>query len=430
MTTTKFKSDPFREAKALKMKLKMLMMGESGTGKTWTALELATRLAKLENGKVAFLDSEGGNAQVYAPYFEFHHMVLSKTSPQDYIQAIYAAVQFGYKVVVVDSFSHAWNGPGGVLEIVDKAKKGWMVGKPEHQKLIRAIQLADIHIIGTVRVKNSYEKVNDQIDWKTAKVDARQDGEFEYEFAITGLLDRDHNLTLRTSKCFGLKAGHSVNSGEGYDAMVSQLHGWLNAGDEPPFWLETEQGRDFLTSKLKLLGTTKEDYPEMLRRLGVKGFSETTLPMHEYFDLLDSIFSEIKSRSNVTEVDFAPNDPDDPDDYPEYVDPTITDDSNDSPHEIQETTIKAVVTQKDRDGKTIYHLFNGCRVPVGTLDDLFFGVDDMVFANEIKEPGTYPLDKDDELIVMYTTGKSDADRTAIRILRKANKKTIELGETA
>ena len=54
----------------------------------------------------------------------------------------------------------------------------------------------------------------------------------------------------------------------------------------------------------------------------------------------------------------------------------------------------------------------------------------MVFANEIKEPGTYPLDKDDELIVMYTTGKSDADRTAIKILRKANETFIELGETA
>lgn len=232
-----FNSNPFTQATALNMKLKLLIMGESGTGKTYTALELASRLAEIEGGKVALIDTEGseGKARIYAPHFDFDHMTLSGFSPQHYIEAIQAAKNFGYSVLVVDSFSHAWSGQGGVLEIADK--RGWKDAKPAHHELVRAVLGADIHIIGTVRTKNSFERKNGKINWDSASIDARQEGEFEYEFDVSGILDRAHNLTVRKSRCLGLPAGTEINP-LNYESSVGILYNWLNAGDKAAHWTD------------------------------------------------------------------------------------------------------------------------------------------------------------------------------------------------
>lgn len=244
MNNTNLKNqNPFKKAKALKLKVKTLVMGESGTGKTMRALQLATALAKLEGGRVAFIDSENGKALFYAPYFDFDHMALANNSPQAYIDAMRQAEKHGYSVIVVDSFTHAWSGDGGVLDIVDKNKKGWAVGKPEHHKMVAAIHKAHCHIIGTVRLKNSFDKdPNGKIDWNSAQVDARQEGEFEYEFDLSLVLDRNHTATVRMSKCFDVKAGASYEK-DGHPALAETLHNWANAGDEPPKWYEAPAAR-------------------------------------------------------------------------------------------------------------------------------------------------------------------------------------------
>lgn len=248
--------NPFKKAEAVKLPIKCLVMGESGTGKTYTALQLATAIAKLEDGRVAFIDSEGGRAQFYAPYFDFDHKVVKDNSPKSYIDLIRAAEKYGYKAVVVDSFSHAWSGEGGVLEIVDKAKTGWAVGKPEHHKLVAAIHAARIHVFGTVRTKNSYEKSESgSVLWETAKVDARQEGEFEYEFDVSLVLDRYHAAAVRMSKCFTLKSGTVFEAGQ-HEPMIDTLYSWANAGTEPPKWFETPEAQIRLAqTKAKLLAS-------------------------------------------------------------------------------------------------------------------------------------------------------------------------------
>lgn len=236
-----YKQNPFTKAVAHKLKLKLLLMGESGTGKTWWSLSLATRLCDLEGGKIAFIDTEGadGKAQLYAPYFDFDHMVITDHSPESYINAIQAAVQYKYTVVIVDSFSQGWNGKGGILEITDKAKTGWAESKPRHHRMIEAIHDANIHIIGTVRTKNSYAKTDTgSIDWKNSSVEARQEPEFEYEWDMSAILDHEHCLTLRKSRCFDLPDGSEVRTDEEQTQFVFQLNTWLNAGDTPPHWTE------------------------------------------------------------------------------------------------------------------------------------------------------------------------------------------------
>ena len=110
------------------------------------------------------------------------------------------AEQHGYDIIIVDSLSHAWNGKGGVLEIVDEvlARKktsnsmvGWKEATPIHQNLIENIVSSGIHIIATMRSKQEYviekdSKGKTQIN-KKGLAPIQRDG-MEYEFDV---VDRD-----------------------------------------------------------------------------------------------------------------------------------------------------------------------------------------------------------------------------------------------
>src|SRR5437764_14538035 len=95
-----------RRAERKAKKLKAALVGVSGAGKTWTALELATGLAN--GGRVLVIDTERSSSTLYADHFEFDVMDLPDTNVQSYLGALDAAVREGYEVVVIDSLSHAW----------------------------------------------------------------------------------------------------------------------------------------------------------------------------------------------------------------------------------------------------------------------------------------------------------------------------------
>src|SRR5262249_23709234 len=129
------------------------------------SLQTATYLASRRNGGIALIDSEGGSSNIYGDDFDFDVMDLGGNhSPREYVNGIKTAVDDGYAVLVIDSFSHAWNGAGGVLEIVDKAGAryrdnkwaGWFEGRPAQNQLIQAILNADIDIIVTMRAKTEW----------------------------------------------------------------------------------------------------------------------------------------------------------------------------------------------------------------------------------------------------------------------------------
>lgn len=299
-----YNTNPFTKATAVKLPIKALVMGESGTGKTWSALAYAKELATLEGGKVALIDSEGGRARFYAPFFDFDHMIIPDNSPKSYIEAIRAAEKFGYKVLIVDSFSHAWSGEGGVLDIVDKAKTGWAVGKPEHHKLVAAIQKARIHIIGTVRIKNSYDKTEGgSVIWESAKVDARQESEFEYEFDVSFVLDRNHNAAVRMSKCYALKSGEVVLAGE-HTAAMETLYNWANAGDDPPKWYDLPEAKARLRDVRKKLLASKVSAPIVDNAITACLDYDRYIDIDDYLDGLRSTVKDLQEHPyNISKLD-------------------------------------------------------------------------------------------------------------------------------
>jgi type II secretory pathway predicted ATPase ExeA len=79
----------FKKARVQDRKFRAAIMGVSNSGKTYTALVLASVLGK----KIALIDTEHSSASMYADNFNFDSLNLDSFHPSKYIEAIQAAVK-------------------------------------------------------------------------------------------------------------------------------------------------------------------------------------------------------------------------------------------------------------------------------------------------------------------------------------------------
>ena len=224
----------FKKAVKHAAKLRMALVGPSGSGKTWTALELAKALS--DGQPVAVVDTERGSASKYADTFSFDVLELDTFHPNSYIQAIAEAAREGYAVVVLDSLSHAWNGRGGILEIVQRkgnSFQAWGEVKPIENALIEAITSAPIHVIATMRSKTEYVvETNDKgksAPRKVGTAPVQRDG-LEYEFDVFGELDQENTLTINKTRCSALTGAVIAKPGK---PLAATLKSWLAGAPAP-----------------------------------------------------------------------------------------------------------------------------------------------------------------------------------------------------
>lgn len=229
----------FKKAARTKARLRMALIGPSGSGKTYSALELATGLG----GRIALIDTERGSGELYADAFEYDTLQLEPPfTPKKYIDAIRAAEEAGYAVVIVDSLSHAWAGEGGILDIHDNSTRGsasrngfqaWKDVTPQHERIVNAILGAKIHVIGTIRTKTAYEVVEDERGKKAPKriglAPIQRQG-LEYEFTSVLDLSVDSHIATASKDRTGLFDGKNfVITRE----TGRELAAWLDSGAEP-----------------------------------------------------------------------------------------------------------------------------------------------------------------------------------------------------
>lgn len=199
----------FKKATRETVKARIAVQGPTGSGKTYSALGIATGLAA--GGKVAVIDTEKGSASTYANRFDFDVLELGPPfDPDRYVAAIEEASRAGYAVVVVDSLSHAWFDEGGVLDIVDKASArtgnkfaAWASGTPKQNALINAVVRCPVHIIATIRSKMEYAQEKDDKGRSVVRklgLGPVQRDNVEYEFAIVGEIALDHSITFTKSR--------------------------------------------------------------------------------------------------------------------------------------------------------------------------------------------------------------------------------------
>lgn len=205
-----------QQATKVQQHARIALVGPSGAGKTWTALEAAFALTGGDATKVAMLDTERGSGALYASHFgEFLHGTLDPPyTPDAYIDALNACVDSGAEVVIVDSLTHAWSGQGGILEQVDdyaahqqgQAGKfgAWREATPAHNRLVDTLVRLPAHVIVTMRAKTAYEiDRNDQgqVEVKKLGLAPEQRQGLDYEFDVVGDVDREHRVVVSKSRC-------------------------------------------------------------------------------------------------------------------------------------------------------------------------------------------------------------------------------------
>jgi len=234
----------FKKAVRGESKLRLAIAGPSGSGKTYTALAIATNLT---SKPVALVDTENGSASKYAgDPFDFDVAEMHEPfHPEKFITAIQEAAKADYGVIILDSLSHAWMGPGGLLDIVDMAAKkmrnpntfaAWKEGTPIQNDLINAIVNSPIHIIATMRSKTDYVlKAGDngkQTPEKVGLAAIQRDG-MEYEFDVYLQMNLSNEAIVEKSRCSALTGAVIRKPGK---QVADTLSKWLsgNPQAQPP----------------------------------------------------------------------------------------------------------------------------------------------------------------------------------------------------
>jgi hypothetical protein len=236
----------FKKATKEQAKLRLALMGVSGSGKTYSALAIASGLG----ARIALIDTERGSASKYADKFGFDTINLDEAfgnfSPRSYVNAIQAATNAGYDVVVIDSLSHAWIGKGGSLEMHEQAIDrqrvknsyvAWRDVTPDHNALIDAMIQCKAHLIVTMRSKTEYvqdvdEKGNKQVR-KIGLAPVQRDG-LEYEFDLVAEMD-NAKMRITKSRCPALHDGIFKNpNGQVSDALKTWLTDGIASTEKDP----------------------------------------------------------------------------------------------------------------------------------------------------------------------------------------------------
>lgn len=236
----------FKKASRAEQFLRMAIQGASGSGKTRSALEIAKYLAG-PDGTIALIDTEK-SASLYSDVVDFDvDDDFGTIGKESYHQDVWkkkaiAAAGAGYKVLVLDSATHLWKGPGGFLSQIDticanqRAKGGkgdsfaaWKIVDPAYMSFMQFIRALPMHVIFCIRAKTEYERTTDgKGGLKKVGMAPEYRDNYEYEFDIQAAIDMDHVLVPlkhRLGECLDGK----VFPKPGKDFAEVCL-GWLNSG--------------------------------------------------------------------------------------------------------------------------------------------------------------------------------------------------------
>jgi hypothetical protein len=245
--------------------LLMGLMGPQNSGKTFSALEIATGMVLAMGGdpaeRIFVVDTENGRAQELADYFKFKHVDFQPPwTSLRYKDVLQFCIAQGAWVVIIDSGSHEWDEDGGVKDFheaevqrllkawrtnsVEKVSyAAWAVPKALHSRFKSALTRAKCHVIMCFRCKEGSKqttKPQPQYRAQQHQVDENENDrprektviekqgwvpiaakDLPYEMAFCALL-KPH--------CNGLPTWNPEMPGEREFVKITEpFKGWLNA---------------------------------------------------------------------------------------------------------------------------------------------------------------------------------------------------------
>jgi hypothetical protein len=277
----------FKRAIRSNVSLIIGLAGGTGSGKTYSAMRLASGIAG--DKPFAVIDTENGRALHYADSFTFDECQLREPfSPDAYREAILTADAGGYSVVVVDSMSHEHEGPGGLLDMHDEDvqrmagddwKKreavkmaAWVRCKGQHKKMVQSLLQVKAHIILCFRAAEKIEMIRE--DGKT-KIVPKQTGtslngwvpicerNLPYEATCSFLLMADnpgvpHPIKLQAQHRAMFPPGNPIDEEAG-----RRVAAWAAGATE-----KVEPAKVDLSAMLKAFAAVGMDQAEVESRIG------------------------------------------------------------------------------------------------------------------------------------------------------------------
>lgn len=268
------------------MKVPIMLMGASGSGKTVSALLIAKGIVwemfpdlpddeKWE--KIAVIDTEHSRSTLYAGMTIkeqeigsfLHYDLEAPFTPQRYKEAFMECKQAGCEVIIVDSITHAWSGEGGVLDKVNALGgkfSDWNKVKPDENELLSMFLDTDVHVIACVRSKQGYELTTldtGKLQIEKVGLKAEQKDSLEYEFAITFQLYQNHTAEAMKDNSNSFDERFIITEQTG-----KQIYEWAEEGIDIKA-LERKKKADTI-SQIKQLADLSENHQKLLEDIRFK----------------------------------------------------------------------------------------------------------------------------------------------------------------
>lgn len=200
-----------RKAQREGARLVIGIAGVSGSGKTYSALQLAWGMANGDASKVGFIDTENRRGSLYSDSLvskdgEIHQFMIGDLyapfSPQRYIDAILEFQKAGVEVLIIDSVTHEWEGVGGCQDIANNTNSrmaDWKRAKAEHKRFMNALLQCDMHVICCIRAREKTDFTNPK-EPKALGLQPIQEQNFMFEMTASVLM-HDQGTRQDVLKC-------------------------------------------------------------------------------------------------------------------------------------------------------------------------------------------------------------------------------------
>ena len=278
----------FVKAKKEQVWLKVLLSGASGSGKSYSALRIAKGIADKCGSRIAYIGTEGSRNKYYASDFDYDLLELEDPFTIDkYIEAIDAAIDAGYKVLIIDSLTHEWLWLNDTHDkMPGNSFQNWGKLKPKHRAFSDKILTCPIHVIATSRSKDEWVLDTDsrgkQVPRKVG-MGSQQDKNITYEYTVSLVIEQDSHIAHAD------KDNSKIFDGR-YDVLTEKdgeaLYNWANSSDIPATLREPKKydpaeetseeqlasiKKEIITLCTELGGTKNEQLMETLKKFTKSG---------------------------------------------------------------------------------------------------------------------------------------------------------------
>ena len=286
--------------------LRISLGGTSGSGKSFSALRIGTGIAKKCGSRIAFISTEKSRTLYYADQFDYDVLELEEYSPEAYIEAIDAAIEAGYKVIIIDSMSHSWQWLNDIhSKMPGNSFQNWGKLKPRYAKLMAKILEAPAHIITCSRAKTEWAMEDKNGKQVPTKVGLGNEGDKQADFEYTVALMIEQGTHIAS-----VGDGGKDNTGlfEGKYEILTEKHGemlydWANSTDIPatvdttPLAINTPNAedaleaikKDIITKATELGGSKNASVTKIAKEFGNPNKIDNIEDAKKYLEALNNI---------------------------------------------------------------------------------------------------------------------------------------------